>query len=70
MNTEFLKLRTMVSRTISVFMCKSSIYFSAMHFRPVPPHFVYSDDGTDTGAYFGGHCAMDPPLGRQDCKIA
>ena len=36
------------SRKISVFMCKSSVYFSAPppHFWLVPPHFVCSGDGT------------------------
>ena len=27
-------------------MCKSSVYFSAPHFRLVPPHFGSSGEGT------------------------
>ena len=40
----------MCSRKISVFMCKSSVYFSALppRFRLVPPHFVCSGDCTAT----------------------
>ena len=38
-NTKLLKQRTICSRKTSVFMCKSSVYFSAPHFRLEPPHF-------------------------------
>ena len=46
MNTNFLKHCIIWSSKISVFMWKSSIYFSAPHFRLVLPQVVCSGDGT------------------------
>ena len=46
---KFLKERIICSRKIPVFMCESSLHFSASpHFRLVPTHLVCSSDGTGT----------------------
>ena len=53
MNTEFLKLRVICSRTRSdnQFLyaeVQSILVLPSSHFCLVPPHFVYSGDGTET----------------------
>ena len=44
-------------------MCQNSVYFSAPHFRLVPPHFVCSGDGTALEA--NSHWRRD----RVTCRV-
>ena len=46
MNTKFLKLLIICSRTISVFIGKSSAYISTPSLLATLPHFICSGDGT------------------------
>ena len=55
---KIVKIAHNLSRDTSVFVCKSSVYYSAPpHFRLVPPHFGCSADGTDLSTYdYNGVC--------------